>query len=216
MAMKLTRRRLVKTAVAGSVLLAGCGDGEDPGADPQNDDTSTGGMSTEEGATPTDGGMSTEEGATPTDEGMSTEEGTETPGGGESTATVQVGSNSDIGEILVGPDGMTLYVFNEDTQGDGQSACTGDCTANWPPLTIEEGEPEAGENVTAELSTFEREDGSMQVTANGWPLYYFAEDEEPGDVNGQGVNEVWWVLGPDGSPIVSSGETTETETPTGN
>jgi len=90
-----------------------------------------------------------------------------------------------------------------------------DCQANWPALTVESDDVQAGENVTADISTFEREDGSMQVTANGWPLYHFAEDEEPGDANGQAVNDVWWVLGPDGSPIVSSGAGTETGTSEG-
>jgi len=178
--MELTRRRLVKGTVAGSVLLAGCNDGEDPGADPQdNTETATGG------------------------------------GANGSDATVQVGSVSDIGEVLVGPDGMTLYMFDKDSKGDGQSACMDDCQANWPALTVESDDVQAGENVTADISTFEREDGSMQVTANGWPLYHFAEDEEPGDANGQAVNDVWWVLGPDGSPIVSSGAGTETGTSEG-
>jgi len=49
----------------------------------------------------------------------------------------------------------------------------------------------------------EREGGEVQVAAAGWPLYYFADDGNPGDVAGQGVNDVRWVLAPDGSPIKS-------------
>jgi len=60
-----------------------------------------------------------------------------------------------------------------------------------------------GDGVSAELTTFEREDGSTQVAADGWPLYYFAPDEAPGDAKGQGVNDVWWVLAPDGTPVTS-------------
>lgn len=37
--------------------------------------------------------------------------------------------------------------------------------------------------------------------AGGWPLYYFTPDKQVGDAMGQGVNDVWWVLSPDGSPI---------------
>jgi len=59
--------------------------------------------------------------------------------------------------------------------------------------------------VTAELTTYEREDGQTQVAANGWPLYYFANDETPGDTNGQGVGDVWWVLDPAGMPIREDG-----------
>lgn len=123
-------------------------------------------------------------------------EPTETP----KDATVKVHDNDDFGEILVGPNGMTLYRFNQDTKGSGQSTCTDGCADAWPPLTVD-GSPSAGGDVTADLTTFEREDGSRQVAANGWPLYYFQADEAVGEAKGQGVNDVWWVLGPDGSPV---------------
>ena len=42
-----------------------------------------------------------------------------------------------------------------------------------------------------------------QVTIDGWPLYFFANDAAPGDHNGQGVGGVWFVVGPDGAPIES-------------
>ncbi len=44
-------------------------------------------------------------------------------------------------------------------------------------------------------------DGKHQITFDGWPLYYFAKDTKAGDVTGQGVGKVWWVLGADGSKI---------------
>lgn len=137
----------------------------------------------------------------------------ETDGSNGSSATVQVSAHDDLGDILVGPDGMTLYMFDQDTQGEGASACSGDCASAWPPLTVENGST-AGTDVTAELTTFEREDGSTQVAAAGWPLYYFGNDEEPGDASGQGVNDVWWVLEPDGTPTRSASPT-ETATETG-
>jgi predicted lipoprotein with Yx(FWY)xxD motif len=34
------------------------------------------------------------------------------------------------------------------------------------------------------------------VTFNGWPLYTFANDKAPGQVNGQGVGGVWFVATP--------------------
>jgi predicted lipoprotein with Yx(FWY)xxD motif len=102
--------------------------------------------------------------------------------------------SSDLGDILVDGEGKTLYVFDNDT--DENSTCYDDCQANWPPLTEE---VEAGEGVDASLlSTSEREDGSAQVTYAGRPLYYFAADQAPGDTNGQGIGDVWWVVGPDG------------------
>jgi predicted lipoprotein with Yx(FWY)xxD motif len=51
------------------------------------------------------------------------------------------------------------------------------------------------------LGTSPRTDGAEQVTYNGWPLYYFANDAAPGDTNGQGVNDVWYVIAPSGEVI---------------
>jgi predicted lipoprotein with Yx(FWY)xxD motif len=125
--------------------------------------------------------------------------------GNAADATVQVRSHDELDDILVGPDELTLYMFDQDEQGAGESACAGDCVDNWPPLTVED-DPVAGDGVAAELTTFERDDGSMQVAANGWPLYYFTPDEEPGDEEGQGVGDIWWVLDPDGVPVKPSSD----------
>lgn len=103
------------------------------------------------------------------------------------------------GEALTGPDGMTLYIFLNDTQGGDASSCSGDCLANWPALTVDEGqEATGGEGVDGEFATITRDDGALQVTYEGWPLYYFAADEAPGDSNGEGVGEVWFIATPSG------------------
>ena len=101
------------------------------------------------------------------------------------------------GEVLVDGDGMTLYLFDSDPEGE--SVCTDGCAETWPPLL---GAPMAGSGVDAGLlGTIERPDGTTQATYAGHPLYHYAPDEAPGDVTGQGVGEVWWVLAPDGSAI---------------
>lgn len=175
--MGLKRRTMV--AVIGASTVAGCLGGEDDGYETsQADDAGN-----------DDGGA---------DGGGGADDGSD--GGESDEATVQVRSGSDLGDILVGPDGMTLYNFDMDTQDASESSCYDDCADAWPPLTVDE-TPVAGADVTAELTTFERDDGSMQVAANGWPLYYFASDEEPGDAEGQGINDVWWVLDSAGTPI---------------
>lgn len=126
-----------------------------------------------------------------------TEEPTEEPA---VDATVAV-EDSHHGEIVVDAEGRTLYVFLVDEGSD--STCYDDCEANWPPLTVE-GEPGAAEGIDASLlGTTEREDGSTQVTLDGHPLYYFAADETPDDLNGQGVGDVWYVVSPDGEAIQS-------------
>jgi hypothetical protein len=63
-----------------------------------------------------------------------------------------------------------------------------------------EGEPTAGDDVAADLTTFERDDGATRVAANGRPLYYSAGDEKPCEANGQVLDDVRWVLGPAGTP----------------
>lgn len=131
----------------------------------------------------------------PTDEGTSEQI---EPGTGE--AVLMTAESEELGEIVVDADGMTVYMFDQDTQDSGESTCEGQCLANWPPVTTESEEPEV-EGVTGEVGTITGTDGSTQLTLNGWPLYYFSGDSAAGDTNGQGVNEVWWVLDPAGERI---------------
>ena len=102
------------------------------------------------------------------------------------------------GSFLTGADGKTLYIFKKDTQGNGKSTCNGDCAASWPPFSVGAGEQAtAGDGVTAtKISTVTRDDGSMQVAYDGWPLYYYAPDQKAGDVLGQGKGGVWFAATP--------------------
>ena len=84
----------------------------------------------------------------------------------------------------------------------GVSNCVDGCAAAWPPLTVEAGaEPEAGDGVTGTLGTIERADGTIQVTIDDVPLYYYAADTAAGETTGQGVNDVWFAVAPDGTAI---------------
>lgn len=190
--MEFTRRAVLGSAAM--IGIAGCIGGDDGGGDAME--------------SPTDGAMDTQ-----VDGADSTESPSETTSIDDQSATVVARSHEDLGEILVDAEGMTLYMFDQDTQGEGASTCSGDCADAWPPLTTDDAATGGG-NVTAEVGTFERSDGVVQVTANGWPLYYFAADESPDDVEGQGVNDVWWVLTPDGMPVRSTAAATETGTET--
>jgi predicted lipoprotein with Yx(FWY)xxD motif len=116
-------------------------------------------------------------------------------------ADISVGTatDEDLGAYLVGPDGRTLYYFTRDVI-PGVSACAGPCAEAWPPLLVEEGQQlVADESITGWLAAVPREDGTMQAAYRGRPLYYFASDEAAGDVNGQAVNDVWFVATADGS-----------------
>lgn len=109
--------------------------------------------------------------------------------------------DSALGSILADGDGNTLYVFEPD--GRGESTCYEGCAAAWPPLT---GDVTAGAGADPSLlGATTRTDGSSQVTYGGWPLYYYSGDAAPGDVNGQGVNGVWYVVSATGDEVRSGG-----------
>lgn len=114
--------------------------------------------------------------------------------------TVNVSTNSKYSSILTDASGKTLYLFLSDTSTT--STCTGPkCETNWPAL-LTNGNPVAGTGVDGtKLGTTTRPDGSVQVTYNGHPLYYFAKDAAPGDANGQGAQSLWYVVSPSGDPI---------------
>jgi predicted lipoprotein with Yx(FWY)xxD motif len=106
-------------------------------------------------------------------------------------------SDGALGTMVVDSDANTLYLFTPDSKGE--STCYDQCEANWPPLT---GEISAGNGIDAALiGSTTRTDGSEQVTFNGWPVYYFAGDGAPGDANGQGINDVWFVVSPEGEAL---------------
>lgn len=116
----------------------------------------------------------------------------------EAGVTLEV-ADSELGSILVDEEGRTLYLFLSDA--GGESTCYDECAANWPALEAD-GEPQAGEGVdTSLLGTTERDDGAVQVTYNGMPLYHYAGDQASGDTNGQGIGDVWYVVSADGEPV---------------
>ncbi len=107
--------------------------------------------------------------------------------------TVMVAQNTKLGNILTDSKGMTLYTFKKDKPGE--SVCVDKCAQNWPPLTIAEGtQPMGGSGIPGKLGQIERKDDTYQVTYNGMPLYRFAGDSKPGDMNGQGMGGVWAVV----------------------
>lgn len=166
--------RVLLTLAPLALLAAACGDDSD------DDATAT-----------------TSAGATETTAGSDTTAAPDTTAASEGGVTVEV-ADSSLGEILVS-DGRTVYLFMPDNAGP--STCTGDCASTWPAL-VTDGGVDAGEGVDASLlSTAPRDDGSEQVTVAGWPLYFFSGDSAPGDVNGQEIGDVWYVVAPDGTAI---------------
>jgi predicted lipoprotein with Yx(FWY)xxD motif len=90
--------------------------------------------------------------------------------------------------VLVGPNGMTLYMFDKDVADSGKSACVAKCAENWPPLFAAEGDKASGD-----YSVITRDDGKKQWALKGKPLYFWVKDQKPGDKTGDGFNGVWKV-----------------------
>lgn len=111
-------------------------------------------------------------------------------------ATVEAKEVGSIGTALVaGSNGMTVYTFTKDVKDSGKSACSGGCITTWPALTVAAGEtPKGGDGVTGTLATITRDDGTLQVTYNGLPLYFFKNDKAEGDANG--IYENWNAVKP--------------------
>ena len=99
-----------------------------------------------------------------------------------------------VGSFLTDAEGNALYLFTPDTT-PGESTCYDDCATAWPPLAPAEG-MDLPAGVPGELTAIERTDGTQQVAYNDIPLYYYAGDEQSGDVNGQGVGGVWFIVPP--------------------
>ena len=114
-------------------------------------------------------------------------------------AVTVTSASDDLGTYLVGAEGLTLYYFTKDVT-PGQSVCSGGCLEAWPPLLVGDGQQlAAGDGVTGTLATFPRDDGSMQATYRGRPLYYWQGDTAASETNGQGIGDVWFVAMEDGS-----------------
>jgi predicted lipoprotein with Yx(FWY)xxD motif len=121
--------------------------------------------------------------------------------GGQKTATVKVVTTADYGKVLATSGGLTLYHYTDETRG--KVDCKGACAKLWPPLLVKAGaKPTAGAGLTAsKLGTLRRPDGGTQVTYNGLGLYRYAPDRKAGDVKGQGLFKVWFVIAPSGKIV---------------
>jgi predicted lipoprotein with Yx(FWY)xxD motif len=113
-------------------------------------------------------------------------------------------ADSSLGKIIVDGAGKTLYMFTPDEDG-GKPTCYDQCAANWPALKADDAAAvTVGTGLDqAKLTVVDRTDGGKQVKYGEYPLYYFANDAAAGDVNGQGLNSKWYVVGADGEPIKS-------------
>lgn len=131
--------------------------------------------------------------------------------------TLQVKTAGPVSYLTDGQ-GRSIYLFEADTPGQGVSSCTDQCASVWTPITVQTGQlPNVGTGVNASLlGTITRPDGSTQVTYNGWPLYYYTPDQNPGDTTGEGITSfgaIWYLVTPDGSELQSLTGTSASPSP---
>lgn len=111
-------------------------------------------------------------------------------------------AESKAGQIVVGAQGLSVYYFTKNTKDSGNSVCTGACLTSWPPVTSTTATPTVN-GVTGKVGTIPTADGKMQVTINGMPIYYYSKDQTAGDITGQGVGGVWYLVSPSGEMITA-------------
>ena len=103
---------------------------------------------------------------------------------------------------MVDGKGMSVYYYTKDVKDSGTSTCTGGCLDAWPPVLAAADTP-AVDGVTGTVGTIATPDGKKQLTINGMPVYYYAKDLAAGDITGQGVGGVWYLVAPSGEMITA-------------
>jgi len=109
-----------------------------------------------------------------------------------STGSGGTTANPQAGNVLVDDHGMTLYRFTPDQPNT--SLCYGGCAQDWPPVIVDAIPATQDPALGANLGIANRTDGSKQLTYLGAPLYYYVDDVQPGDLNGQGIGGVWFAI----------------------
>jgi predicted lipoprotein with Yx(FWY)xxD motif len=176
----MRRSMLAAAAFPLIIILAACSSGGGATTAPTNPPSQPPASAPAESAAPSTGG-----GASPSAET------------GDAYALKVAAGSGAVTNYLTGEDGKTLYLFGKDTADSGKSACgAGPCLDNWPPLVVESlDEINADSGVTGKVALITRDDGTMQVTYKGQPLYYYGGDKAAGDTNGAAIPN-WSVAKP--------------------
>ncbi|WP_329457099.1 hypothetical protein [Streptomyces sp. NBC_01497] len=125
--------------------------------------------------------------------------GQQTTQAGEAWTELSATKAGDLDPVVVNGAGFTLYRFDKDTADPSKSNCAGDCAATWPPVIVDPSGKLFLDGVDMKnVGAVKRDDGSMQLTIGGWPVYRFSKDLKAGQTNGQGVGNTWFGVTPDG------------------
>lgn len=185
----------ISMAIAMTIGLVGCGDGT------STDET----RSAENSAATSEENRSAEAETAATETERSATAMTENQTGGP----IDVVESQEYGRYIADSEGRAVYLLEADSQG--RSTCYDECADTWPPLEAEQEQirtVSAGQQQNM-LGTIERDDGTLQVTYNGHPLYYYEKDDGPSEVSGQDVQDEWgewYLVTPAGEKLEESSE----------
>jgi predicted lipoprotein with Yx(FWY)xxD motif len=131
---------------------------------------------------------------------------------------------SPLGTIIVDASGYPLYRFDEsgkpvaDRRTDPRVdplperrtlTCDGGAPPDWQPVAYVYNTSLTNIDDSL-LGYLQRADGRLQLTIRGCPLYRYAGDRVPGQVNGHGIAGVWFAVTPDGTNATIPGNSTST------
>lgn len=182
--MALVKRTVALAGALAAITLAGCAPPGYDEPDPSNVDLLPLGNE----AAPSASADSDQELLTPTDV--------------ELTEELVNKSIPQMGRVVTDGAGFVLYRFDKDSNNPPTSNCVGECARIWPPA-LTDGKPVLTGIDPDKVGTLTRQDGTKQLTLDGWPLYRYIGDTKPGQWKGQGVGGTWFVIAPDGKKNLS-------------
>lgn len=174
-------------AALATLALAGCAN--QPAPAPNNADSSSGAAAVAEAA------ASAQAEAGPAGAG-----GSAAPSSGQSHVELWAVQSGPLGVVVTDGDGRPIYRYDRDGTKPPTSACTGDCTKQWPPVVLSgDGRPELDGVNPALVGTLQRPDGQRQVTLAGWPIYrHTGDDGGLTTTYGNGADGAWFAISPNG------------------
>ena len=116
---------------------------------------------------------------------------------------VNLSNLSNLGDVLVDENDMTLYFFIKDV--GGLSMCEDGCLYVWPvfyhvDISV------ANALDTIDFGVITRNDGSKQATYKGWLLSYHGRNAVVNYVNEEGIGGIWYFAKPNYTVILANQE----------
>ena len=116
--------------------------------------------------------------------------GSDSPKSSDASAVLASAEKAKVGSVIVDAQGSTLYRFTAEAQG--LPVCTGACVGTWLPAVVAD-----ASGLPEHVATVKRpDDGKLQLTYDGHPLYRYAGDKSKADANGEGMGGQWFVVKP--------------------